>query len=391
MKKIIAFLTALILFLITAVGLDRNDINNFTLNNNAFSTWINEVKFHSPDAMKQNINKDTLVVFGSSELAHGQKTIYHPKTMFQGFAFNPMLIGSGYYQCLNHAITLAAIGDSIPNKKVVLLVSPSWFRRNGVENEAFASRFSEVSYLDMLENKSLTDDTKQYIKKRSESLLDTDPKMLHKVQLYDRVMLHENPTLIDCINYPIYTAFLRETMHQTILSEIELEGLKKNQNKNNKNTPIDWDAYFLRAETEGIQKNTNPFYMSPRCYKQIIPKLQLKKGQQKNIADVYTVSPEYDDFNCFLDVCKELDIKPYIIALPVNGYWYDYTGFPPSTRTKYYNNIREICESHGARYTDLSKNEFTKYFFQDGIHLGKKGWVTINELLYQYYKENKDN
>ena len=52
--------------------------------------------------------------------------------MFAHTDVEPMLIGAGYYQSLNHAITLATIGNDIPNKKVVLFVSPTWFRKDGV-------------------------------------------------------------------------------------------------------------------------------------------------------------------------------------------------------------------------------------------------------------------
>ena len=35
----------------------------------------------------------------------------------------------------------------------------------------------------------------------------------------------------------------------------------------------------------------------------------------------------------------------------------------------------------------LSDQEYTKYFFEDRVHLGKKGWVMVDESLYNYYKE----
>lgn len=392
MNKVIAFITALVLFLSTAYGLHRYSLENLALDNNAFSTWSNETKFGSPDGIKANLNKDTLVVFGSSEFQHGNDTIYHPKSMFQGFSFNPMLIGAGYYQSLSHAITLASIGDSIPNKKVVLLLSPTWFRKDGVKDGAFASRFSEMGYLELLKNKNISPKTKDYIIGRVNHLLKKDPSTLKRVNLYQRVLMEPKRSMMDEANYRVYEKFLTERNHQGLLIQMKLANLKSNQNKEIKDKAIDWNQYLEQAQADGEKYNKNPFYMDSESFQRIKPKLDriyCKVEARGMIKNGYTKSPEYDDLRCFLDICKELNIKPMIIALPVNGYWFDYNGFPPKARAKYYSNIHRITEEYGVKMTDLSNQEFTKYFFKDGVHLGGKGWVTVNECIYHFYQENE--
>ena len=39
-----------------------------------------------------------------------------------------------------------------------------------------------------------------------------------------------------------------------------------------------------------------------------------------------------------------------------------------------------------ASLLDYSDQEYTKYFFEDGVHIGKKGWAVINEDLYHFYQ-----
>ena len=90
---------------------------------------------------------------------------------------------------------------------------------------------------------------------------------------------------------------------------------------------------------------------------------------------------------CFLKVCQQLEIEPLIVIVPVNGYYYDFTGFPKEARQNYYEKVRTLAESYGARIADFSDQEYTKYFFEDRVHLVKKGWVMVDESLYNYYKE----
>ena len=144
MKKLTAFLTALVLFLVSAAGMHFYAESRITVNNNAFSFWAIEKKFVAREALTKNINADTVAVFGSSEFQHGRKTPYHPGNMFAGNKFNMMLIGAGYYQSLSHALTLASIGNDLPTKEAVLFISPQWFRSDGVLPEPFSSRFSET-------------------------------------------------------------------------------------------------------------------------------------------------------------------------------------------------------------------------------------------------------
>ncbi|MHC1724327.1 MAG: D-alanyl-lipoteichoic acid biosynthesis protein DltD [Aminipila sp.] len=390
MKKVKAFILALMLFCFTVYGFHIYSVQALALNNNAFSTWSNKVKFNSPDAIKANLNKNSIVVFGSSEFQHGQKTIYHPKAMFKDFEFNPMLIGAGYYQSLEHAITLASIGESIQTKKVVLLLSPTWFRKEGVIDTAFASRFSESSYLAMLKNDNISPETKEYIRERTTKMLQVDQTTLNRVNIYNRVLMGESPSLMDDLSYNVYNQFLMEKERQGVILQAKLANLKANQNQGNQDKNLDWNYYMAKAEEQGEKNNKNPFYMTPRGYMKA--EYRLNSGicpKKKPAKNCYVDSPEYDDFKCFLDICKQLNIEPLIVMLPVNGYWYDYTGFPSGTRTKYYNNIKTIAQEYGVQSVDLSDEEYTKYFFEDSIHLGGKGWVTVNEVLYNYYNENK--
>ena len=65
-------------------------------------------------------------------------------------------------------------------------------------------------------------------------------------------------------------------------------------------------------------------------------------------------------------------------------------GYGPQTRSVFRQNIADITAEYGARLTDFSAYDFTKYFFEDGVHLDEEGWLTLDEKIYEYFNENKE-
>lgn len=389
MKKAVAFLVALFLFLGTVIGCHFWFDNKLNFHNPKFGTWIDENKFFSHDAITANLDKNSIVVFGSSELKHMINTRYHPEKMFAGKDINTMLIGAGYYQSLFHAIALSAIEPGMEQKKVVLIVSPQWFRAKGVIPNAYASRFSEDNFIAMLENKNLSLETKKYLIHRTKSLLVNDTATLQRVDLYDKILMKHEESWKDRVYFKMYTGFLKEKANVSIVTKAYLNGLKHSPKLKESSTPIDWQRYLDRAAIDGAKRTeSNSFYIKDKYFNWHI-KPQLEKRKNSGIHSSYCSSPEYKDLKMFLEVCKELDVKPLIVSVPVNGWWYDYSGFPKEDRQKYYENIREIAREYDAQLADFSKDEYTPYFLEDTIHLGWKGWVDVNESIYNFAKENK--
>lgn len=402
MRRVKAFLAALLLFLVT-VGAGHLYVSGRTaVDPETFGTMPSEKKGLLRTALLSNLTEDSLPVFGSSEFMHGEDTPYHPAQVFAGTEVSPVLIGAGYYQCLSHAITLASIEEGLENRRAVLILSPQWFRKTGVVDQAFASRFSETHYANMIANEKLSGETKQYISDRTEKLLKVDEKTQKRVQRYDEVLWKQQGSWLESLREEGWTAFLEEKeLFETAL----LDGQMKQQAKaaaGQTETETakaaaaetaasaagpDWDALYALAEKQGTEENQNPFYMDADRYEQLKPHLKKKKGINSDAVKGYQTGPEYDDLRCFLTVCQELGIEPMLVIVPVNGYYYDYTGFPKEARQKYYAKVREIAEEFGARVADFSDCEYTKYFFEDRVHLGKKGWLMVNESLYEFGKE----
>lgn len=438
MRRVKAFLTALVLFLLTVGGCHLYIRDKAVIEDRAsFGTFPSEEKGKLRVALKENLSEQGFPVFGSSEFQHGTDTPYHPAQVFAGSDFEPMLIGAGYYQSLSHAVTLASIEQDMKIRKAVLILSPQWFRKTGVVDQAYASRFSETHYAAAMANGALSDETKQYISDRTQKLLGVDEKTQKRVRRYDEVFWKKTGGWLESVRLQGWSTFLHEKeLFETMLlgrskelraaqerrvagetaarngEDAAQSGEDTAQSSGNtmqsgetaaqsgggaaqsgenaaQNYPAapEWNALLALAEEQGEVHNQNPFYMNDDYYKRLEPHLPAKKGMNSDAVKGYQTGPEFDDLACFLQVCRELDIEPMLVIVPVNGYYYDFTGFPKEARQKYYEKVRGVAGEYGARIADFSDQEYTKYFFEDRVHLGKKGWVMVNESIYEFYKE----
>ena len=94
MKKITAFITAFVLFIGVAVSAHVITNEKLETNNADFGTWISTKKDLSYRAVTSNIEDDTVLMMGSSEFHHGNKTPYHPTNIFRDLNMNVMCIGA---------------------------------------------------------------------------------------------------------------------------------------------------------------------------------------------------------------------------------------------------------------------------------------------------------
>ena len=399
MEKMKAFLLALALFLLTVTGIHIAAGRGVNTDPVFYSGWTDEAKSLSYVGLTLNMQTNMIPVFGSSEFQHGMDTSFHPAAVFRGSDFHPMLIGAGYYQSLSHSVTLAAIEKSLSCRKAVLLLSPQWFRKTGVLPQAYLSRFSEILYGKMLENDALSEKTKDYISDRTCLLLQKDSQTLARAA--------KRKASVDGNVLPWYEAFL-ERLWDSFLTEkdsvtiafrqktaktrLEKEESARPSQEGGQSVDAaagspDWEALKKAAIAAGDAENQNPFYIDDKAYQRLKPYLPGKKGMNASAKGGYQYGPEFEDLSCFLSVCEETGIEPMLVILPVNGYYYDYTEFPKTAREAYYTKIRQIASQYQVRTADFSDQEYTRYFFEDRVHLGKIGWVMVNEAIYQFFKE----
>lgn len=393
MKSIKAFLIALVLFAISVAGMhflaDRQ-LPSYSL---AYGTWIDHSKYGCHEALQELVSeKSTIPIFGSSELRHGQKSGFHADTIFKNSDMDPVFIGEAGYQCLSQAITAGSIGKELSGKKAVLIVSPQWFKPDGVLKNAFGNAFSEDEFIAFLQNKSISADTRNYVIKRAIKLTKGNDvltkRIMDDIRWYSNDNLDLNP--VDIVMKNVHTYMVDDktiTGLETKMKAIHIVGGPEKS----AGTSIDqkyWDGLTAKAEAKGEKiASQNPLGMFDSVYsKQYKP--MLDKGDVKN-PNYKPDSIELKDLECFLKVCQDNKIKPMVIVLPFNGYWYDAIGVDRDTRDSIYKAIADMTKKYNATYGDLSSHEYEKFYFEDNSHPALKGLVNLNETIYEFYHANE--
>lgn len=388
MKKIISLLIAISLLLITVFGLNQS-LKKKLSTQKAVSVEFNEnnIRRNSDKFLINKIlDENTALILGSSEL-YSRDEIGFPSYLFgnQNSDFKTVLMGQGYMQSLHQAIVVGANSNIIKNGKTAIIMSPQWFSKSGLQSEQYASRFSEISYFNMLQNKDLSIETKKKITKRLKFLLKSSPQQLSRINEYEATYLTNKKKPLSNIKCKLFFDLL---VLKNRLSLIET------LNKSNYDQPpiikkedIDFGNLILKAEQAGRNSSQNNDFGIENDYFNKYIKPNLEKSKNNSKYNTLDVSPEYDDFCLFLEVCEELNIEPLVILVPLNGVWSDYTGLSKEQRNKYYSNIRKICKDKNVELADFSDKEYEKYFFKDIMHVGWKGWVYIDEAIYKFYNK----
>ena len=357
----------------------NNDLKDKT---GQFGTWYNTYKDLSYNALSRNLEKDSVLMLGSSEFRHGRKTQYHPSNFFRDTDVKLVTVGGPFNQTLFHTVALGSLQPHLKSKKVILLVSPTWFKHSGVKKNDYALRFSETEYFAFMENKNIPIKTKKYVAKRTEHLLSENKSLQMKARMIDKVNLDYESSLL--YGFERRHAFDKDKITVGAAMRFMMKNKKTPQNFE-RYTPdsFNWNGFLQDAHRDSESKADNPFYMSNRVwrnkFRQVYPKMKDVRVDQN-----YNTSPEYNDLKAFLEIAKANDIKVKLILLPVNGRWYDYTGMTADKRVVVGQKIQKLADEYGADYTNMTEYSYNKYIVSDAVHPWNEGWVRINEKVAEF-------
>ncbi|MDR7235829.1 D-alanyl-lipoteichoic acid biosynthesis protein DltD [Neobacillus drentensis] len=332
-------------------------------------------------------NPTYLPIYGSSELF--RLDAFHPSNYFKvnPNGFTPFLVGRGGTESLIHFLNFSVHADELKNKKIVFVLSPQWFVPQGSDESHFAPNFSvlqgyQFALNPKVNHKLVVEGSKRllfYNVVKSDFMLSS----LLEANLYSDKLHQTKARIVKPFAYGFLQVLERRDF---VLSLIDLS-FRKLHPKPKLTKDKSWSQLEHTAGEMAAKKaTTNPFYVDNFYYETMLqPKLALLKGYKKGSS--YAKSPQYQDLQMLLDVLKQAHVKPLFVSVPVNGYWSDYTGFPKEGRSQYYVKVKRKIENNGFPVLDLSEHEYDKYFFKDSIHLGYKGWVSVDKGILQFEKQ----
>ena len=336
---------------------------------------------------------DILPIYGSSEFSAFSE--FHPSRVFEGkpTGFAPFLVGRGGTQDIIHALNMAALGDSLTDKKIAIILSAQWFSPEGIAPGYFNQNFSPLHAYQMLFNASWSTPTKTQLIKRLlafSGAFEEEPT-LHALLTSD--LNHDQTPNFQSVRLEVkgrleMAALEARDAVKTILlvRQLNPEYVARNVTMTAAALPP-WSKLKDKAISQGkAAAQNNQFGILDAYYSEYVePNLANNRGSASKAA-LYP-SPEYQDLELLLQILQERNIKPMFIIVPVNGSWYDYTGFPAEQRQAYYARIEKMVQDQGFQVANFGDHEDDPYFLQDIMHLGWKGWVYVDEALDQFYHE----
>ena len=169
--------------------------------------------------------------------------------------------------------------------------------------------------------------------------------VLHRIMEIDRIFVDKKAGEIAKLAYGLRKRYVRDKDVLTLKGLLKAEQIKKKKkyvSKENDETPIDWDEMFAKAKNETFKTN-NPYYIRARNWN-LKFKHRFKIAKNLHRKENFLRSPEYDDLEAFLQVCRAEKIKPLLVILPLNGRWYDYTGLKKDKRKVFADKITEYAQ-----------------------------------------------
>ena len=390
MIRLKAFLISIVLVLITLVILNKTYKKKiedyYKVNDNSVRYSTAFEKYKSKDIITKNITSNTLVLLGSSELTATINERYHPNKIFNYEDFNIMQIGTGYSQNIVQASTLGSIEGAMKNKKVAIVESVQWFAKGGLQNDAFLNKASQEHIYNTMINDKISKKTKEKLINRVIELTSNSKAQNDIYRKYKQYFIENKGSFIGekmlALDNDIYS------FKNKIQFYVNKD--KMNYPFSGKNTPnYDWNS-LTNDFVEEVKKttNNNEYAVDNKYYNTYLAK-NYSTFRDSNKGISYLESPEYIDYEIFLDVAKELGMKVEVIIFPVNGKWNDYTGVSKEMREQAYRNIEEMAKKYdNVKVLNYGNREYDDYFLFDVMHVGVKGWMEVERELYKFAKQN---
>ncbi|KAB0444462.1 D-alanyl-lipoteichoic acid biosynthesis protein DltD [Lysinibacillus fusiformis] len=340
-------------------------------------TYLQERMLQEPTSMP---------LYGSSELNRFDP--FHPYNYARATdaPYTTFMIGRGGMQSITHFLNFAAQEKNLEGKKLVFIISPQWFTEKGMGEFHFSPNYSMLHAYDLAFNRDMDANLR---KQAMERLLEFDTverdRLLKTMYQYQMSNGKKHPVTGRM-------AMVAGRFHKELLEKKDLYyslfPRKGHSLKNNDKLVVDqsFEQQIQHAEAYGEKRVSNEYMIENRAYKRLV-NANFSKFKNMRKHEDYTKSPEYKDFQLVMDVLKDAGAKPLFVSIPVNGYWYDYNGYPKERRQQYYEKMAQLLKDANVDYVDFTDHEYDPYFIMDTIHIGWKGWVYLDQSMDKYWAQ----
>lgn len=340
---------------------------------------------------------DFLPIIGSSELEHVDP--FHPSSYFSKYShgFTPYLVGQPGTTPLTHFFYLNSVASQLNHRKMVYIISPQWFSKQGTTKPEFSNFVSKGEIFSWLKTASPHSEATVQLAQR----LLTYPSLKNEGEIYPaliRLSKGQALTSVQKLSIQISLQFWqKEDLLFSGISQLTTQqfGLSSSIQNYAEQLPDKSSLQHLEniAYREGKKAaNNNPFQINNGVWsKKIKPTYKSREGKMGNVT--YLKSPEYTNFQQVLNSFAAHHDDVLFVIQPVNGSWYSYSGLPEATLQAFSAKIRAQLNDQGFhQIADFTGMYNTPYAVDDTIHFGYRGWLAADQSIKKFMKtQNKVN
>ncbi|MBX7207494.1 MAG: D-alanyl-lipoteichoic acid biosynthesis protein DltD [Verrucomicrobiaceae bacterium] len=329
-----------------------------------------------------------LPVYGSSELTREER--YRAGEFFAdsptGFQVCP--VGAAGNTCILSLLKIAALGDAVRGRKLVVVLSPSWFMRPMLPEQQFAGNFSPLQAIRTLQSTQLSSALKTRIAAR---LLDYRDTLEANPDLLLRIRSLVRPTVFTSLLGPFENTMMSI---DTCMLEIEdsmlsyYEVLKGGSAARGDTFRLPsgqappWEQLLADAEAHGTPPAPEMSHVAAPSPLDVARRAKFASAE----------NGEWRDLAMLLDGLNELHARALVIAIPIGGNHDDAEGILASTRHEvYYDRIERLCRARGVPVRTLEDHDEDERFLVNHMsHPSAIGWVHLDRLLDDFWHDRLD-
>ncbi len=341
---------------------------------------------------------DLLPIYGSSELL-AVDLPYHASNLFAseptGFTIFP--VGKGGAPLLATLQSVAALGDDLRGKKIVIAFSPGrFFDGNSAAADQYAGNFSHLHAYALMFDSPLDLTTKQAIARHMLQYPDTlkDDSLLRAAleQLADGSpqRLAQYQVMLPVGKLQLFVMALQDRAETFLF----VQQSSLNRSIAHQRKTLDWRALRDRAQSDHAKhSDNNPFGLDNSYWQQYAAELNNEKGKLGDATFLKRLQndPDWDDLQLLLQSLQQLGAQPLLVSLPINGTYYEYWGVSAAARRAYYQKFEDAAKPYGVPVLDFADHDTDKMFLADKwSHPSEKAWVYLSRGLDAFYHGAND-
>jgi D-alanine transfer protein len=334
-------------------------------------------------------------IYGSSELDRAAAN--RPDAFFRdrptGFAVFP--IGRGGTTCLMLLQKIAAAGKVVRGKKTAVFLSPSWFSKEEVGENAVDGNLTPAQVGAWVFDSPISAALKRKIALR---LQDYPSSLEHEPLLTLALSCLAHPTRLHRLLLPALApiGWLQNLVYQQLeYCAIWREIIKYPavpSSSGPRHDP-DWSRLAEAAERQE-RAHDQGIAFSPVISPQDrdIKRLEMAgpktlRNRDAEFAAKMLDSKEWEDLGLLMEGLRELGVRAVFVDQPFNGIYRDQGGTTPAGRRPYYEKLAQVISAGGFPLQDYPAHEEDRFFFNDTGHPSAKAWIYYDHRLDMFYRD----